>query len=125
MEKVENREKWQKLAMFCAVAGLIVNLLMVSIKGVPLSIPLGIFAIAFATLSREGTEKLPSKSKTAIILAIIALIFGALLFYITMVTTRAMADPVMSRKILETIDSIKDQLPPEMQEMFKQAGLLQ
>ena len=123
MTKTNNNESWQKLAMFCAVAGLIVNLLMISVQGVPISIALGIFGIAFATLSRKDGEPMPGKAKTALILSIIALVFGGLIFYLTLLTTSTMADPVASRKVIESIKTIKDQLPPEMQQMFENAGI--
>lgn len=123
MEKTENYDSWQKLAMFSGVAALIVNLLMISIEGIPLSIPIGIFGIAFATLSKKEGEKLPSKAKTALILSIIALIFGALIFALTLFTTSIMADPVHSREVIKSIQAIKDQFPPEMQQMFENAGI--
>ena len=109
--------------MFCAIAGLIVNLLMISVSGVPVSIALGIFGIAFATLSKTDGEPMPGKAKTALILSIIALVFGGLLFYVTLLMTSTMADPVASRKVIESIKTIKDQLPPEMQQMFENAGI--
>ena len=109
--------------MFCAIAGLIVNLLMISVQGVPVSIALGIFGIAFATLTKKDGEPMPDKAKTALILSVIALVFGGIIFYLTLITTSTMADPVASKKVIESINTIKDQLPPEMQQMFENAGI--
>lgn len=109
--------------MFLAIAGLIVNLLMISISGVPVSIPLGIFGIALATLCKDEYGKMTSKAKTALILSIIALAFGFLIYYLTVLTTSTMADPVKSKMVFEALKSIKDQMPAEMQDMFRQAGI--
>jgi len=117
-------ESMRKLALFFAITGLVCNILMISISGVPVSVPLGIFGIAFSTLCKdEETRKLTSKGKTALILSIVALVFGLLIYAITLATTNAMADPEMSRAIIDAFKSIKDQIPEEMQQMFEQAGI--
>jgi len=113
-----------KLALFFAIAGLVCNLLLLSISGVPVSIPLGIFGIAFSTLSKDPeTRKLTSKGKTALILSIIAIVFGIIIFVITLVTTNAMSDPEISRAVIEAIQPLKEQMPDEMIQMFEQSGI--
>lgn len=109
--------------MFCAIAGLIVNLLMISISGVPVSVAFGIFGIAFAILCRDDRGKITSRGKTALILSIIALIFGFFIFYLMVLTTGIMADPVKSKEVFAALSTLKDQMPAEMQEMFKNAGI--
>jgi len=117
-------EKMSKLAMLFAIAGLICNIIMISYEGVPISIPLGIFGIAFAIQSKEeGSKKITGKGKTALILSIVALIFGLLLYAMTIITTSAMADPKMSKIIIDTLKSMKDQFPEELQEMFAKSGI--
>ena len=114
--------KFQSIAMFCGIAGLVLNLLMFSISGIPLSVPLGIFGIALATLCKDEYGQMTSKGRTAMILSIVALIFGFLIYGMTILTTSVMADPVQSRKVFEAMNELKDQMPPEMQEMFRNAG---
>lgn len=109
--------------MFCAIAGLIVNLLMISISGIPISVPFGIFGIAFAILCKDETGKMTSKGKTALGLSIVALIFGFIIFYLMVLTTGIMADPVKSKEVFAALNALKDQMPAEMQEMFKNAGI--
>ncbi|MBQ0146003.1 MAG: hypothetical protein KBS51_02655 [Lachnospiraceae bacterium] len=123
MNNSDNSAKWQTFAMFCAIAGLVVNLLMLSISGIPLSVPLGIFGIAFAVLSKDPGGHITSKGRTALILSVIALIFGFLIYWLTLITTATMADPVKSKKVFEMLNSLKDQMPAEMQDMFRQAGI--
>lgn len=118
---MENMSKW---ALIFAIIGLVCNILMISISGVPVSVPLGIFGIAFSILCKDPeTRKLSKKGTTALILSIVALVFGLLIYAITLVTTNAMADPVMSRAIIDTFKSLKDQMPEDMQQMFEQAGI--
>ncbi|MDO4939125.1 MAG: hypothetical protein Q4E54_04105 [Lachnospiraceae bacterium] len=123
MEKKDITKSCQSIALFCAIAGLIVNILMLSCSGVPLSVPLGIFGIAFAILCKDEYGKMTKKGRTALILAIIALVFGFLLYYLTLITTTTMADPVKSKQVLEMLKTIKDQMPAEMQDMFANAGI--
>lgn len=85
--------------------------------------PLGIFGIAFAILCKDEYGKMTKKGRTALILAIIALVFGFLLYYLTLITTTTMADPVKSKQVLEMLKTIKDQMPAEMQDMFANAGI--
>lgn len=115
-------DKFARWSLSFSVIGLITNLFMISLSGVPISIPLGIFAIAFALISKNQNGKLEGKAKTGLILAIVALAFGLLIFYITIATTSAMADPETSKQIMKMVDSLKDQMPEEMQQMFEQAG---
>jgi len=113
-----------KPALFFAIAGIICNILFFAISGVPVSIPLGIFGIAFSLLCKDAdTNRLTSKGKAALILSIIALVFGFLIFIITVSTADAMSDPETSRAIIDTIKSVKDQLPENMVQMFEKAGI--
>ena len=123
MENKDTSKSFQGIALFCAIAGLILNLLMISLSGVPLSIPLGIFGIAFAVLCKNEYGQMTSKGRTALILSIIALIFGFLIYYLTYLTTSTMADPVKSKQVFEALRTIRDQLPAEMQDMFEKAGI--
>ena len=122
MEKTDISPKFQTIALFCAITALIVNLLMLTIEGIPLSVPLGIFGIAFSTLCKDKSEHMTPRGRTAMILSIIALVFGFLLFWLTVITTSTMADPVKSRMVMDAIRAVKDQLPAEIQEIFKQSG---
>lgn len=123
MNNKTNSTSFQGIAMFCAIAGLVVNLLMISVSGVPISVPLGIFGIALATLCKDEYGKMTSKGRTALILSIVSLAFGFLIYYMTVLTTSTMADPVKSKMVFEALKSIKDQMPAEMQDMFRQAGI--
>lgn len=114
---------FERTSLFCAIAALITNILFFCLSGVPASIPLGIFAIAFAILSKESPEdKLSKKGRTALILAIIALVFGIAMYAMMYYAMKVMSDPVQSKQMVEMINSIKGQMPAEMQQMFEQAG---
>jgi len=115
-------ENMSKLAMFCGIAGLVCNILMVSYSGISLGIPLGIFGIAFAILSKDELRQMPKKAKTALGLSIISLAIGVLLFAITIMTAKVMADPEMSREVIDTLKAFKDQMPQGMRDMFEQYG---
>jgi len=122
--KVWDMKNMSKPALFFAIAGIICNILIVNIGGIPVSIPLGIFGIAFSILCKDAdTNKLTSRGKAALILSIIALVFGMLIFIIAISTAYILSDPEMSRAVIDTIKPVKDQLPENMLQMFEKAGI--
>ena len=116
-------ERLSRLALTCAIAGLVCNILMVSYWGVPVSIGFGIFGIALAVAGREPGEKMCKRAKTAVWLSLVAIIFGLLIYWAVSFTIQAMADPDTSKMVMEIISAMKDQMPTQMQEMLEAHGM--
>lgn len=112
-------KKLSTIAIALAVAALICNFIMVTFDGVPFSIALGILGIGFALASKGDDPALSKQAKTALILSAIALAFGIFLFAVTYVSTKLMADPETSRRLMEEMQKILPQMPEDVQEMFK------
>ena len=111
-------EKRAKIAFGLAIASLVVNLMFLSIEGVPLSIPFGIMAIAFALSSRNGKGEFPPKAKPAFIMGIIGMVFGFIMYFMILQAVQTMQDPENAQEIIRSMKELIKQLPENLQQYF-------
>ena len=107
-----------RISLVLGIVGLISNLFFLSLSGAPMSIACGIMGIAFAITTIEDRQ-LPKVSKTALILNIIALVFGIILFILMSVAFSVMSDPAKSHEFISYFDQILGSFPAEIQEQIR------
>ena len=108
-----------KISLVLGIVGLISNLLLLSFSGAPISIACSIMGIAFAITTIDEDRQLPKTSKTALILNIIALVFGILLFIAMAAAFSVMSDPAKSHEFISYFEQILGTFPADMQENIR------
>ena len=109
--------RYDNWCLALGIAGIALCISTLTIDGISLGVPLGIFGIATAIIAKKA-ETWTKKSKIGLTLSIIALALGIILFYMTCITMETMADPEKSKEVMNYMQQMIQQMPKEMQEMF-------
>ena len=110
--------RYDRICLILGIAGIVLGMSTLTVDGISLGIPCGIFGITCAILSNRANGEKTKQARIGMTLSIIALAFGMIFYGMTYITMKTMSDPVKSKEVINYIEQILPQMPEEYRELF-------
>ena len=101
------KKRWENRALVFGIVSIVLNMCAMPTSGVPLGIPMGIFAVAFGIISAAGGIR--GRAVAAIITGIFGILIGLIIYLMILFVITQLKDPnVLSMFKPEQINVLQD-----------------